>query len=145
MVIRTGSPGLGYVLLHHRPIRGLESQCSWWCVKQHKVSECCLLAHKEPEQWCDIAFDPVEICWQASVSCNHQSYQSAGARIRDDISIHQCDGSHREDRLYKVSGPLGANCRVRFSVLCALCPFWSKYPKDEQHAEWKNTWFNKQA
>lgn len=91
--------GLGYVLLHHRPIRGLESQSMWSSIEPHSKSlqsfwvQPCKTFNK-PQQHRDIVIDPVEMCWQATASCNHQSYQTAGAMTRDDISIHQSDGSH---------------------------------------------------
>lgn len=56
------------------------------------------------------------LCWQATVSCDRQGYQKAGARIRDDISIHQCDGSYIENRLYLGSDPPRTDSRVRFNA-----------------------------
>lgn len=38
IVIRISSPGLGYVLLHHRPIRGLGNHRTWWCIEQKSKS-----------------------------------------------------------------------------------------------------------
>lgn len=126
MVIRISSPGLGYVLLHHHPIRGLGSHRTWWCIKYHSMSSQSFWMQpfrtfNRPRWWCDIAFDPVEMCWQSTVSCKHQSYATARARMRDDISIHQCDGSRTENRLYMVSDPLRAAARLD-SVSCALSP-----------------------
>lgn len=56
------------------------------------------------------------LCWQATVSCDRQGYQKAGARIRDDISIHQCDGLYIENRLYLGSDPPRTDSRVRFNA-----------------------------
>lgn len=56
--------------------------------------------------WWHYFLTPVEFCWQVTTSHNWSSPIAAGARIRNDISIYQCDGSHTHShrkRFYMVS------------------------------------------
>lgn len=149
VVIRRSLSGLGYVLLHHRPIRSLESHKTWWCIEYHSKSPQCFWmgpfsAFNKHQLWHDSACDPVEMCWQAAVSCIGRRYQRATARIRDDIgSIHQCDGSHTSEIRFIWSVPCQELTAKWDSVSSSLPfrPFWSKCLRDLHNWPQGYTWF----
>lgn len=140
MVIRISSPGLGYVLLHHRPIRGLGNHRTWWYTAYDSESPQSfwmqpLRTCNKPQQCCGFVLYPLEMCWPPTASCNRPSDQTAETQIWNDIRVFHWWITYRENGLHIVN------------VFSAWLPLSQTYAEGEQHLKSRCFlfWFSRQA